>query len=744
MNLFHKRPLAIVLCISILALFSYSSGEVWPRVALLIGIPLLFLFALIVKSRRKLLLTCSVVLTVSILCSALYFDFWFYPHLRFKDEVDISAEVEAVNYNGFYNTVYIKTDNISDTPLSSHRLVMYLSDEKTKEMSPGCRIEFAATLSSLDISGSDNENYYASNGIGSLAKPVGDIKITSEGKPPLSSTFASIREHLRRRAISLSDESTGNLLGALLLGERSMLSNDVALGFMRVGITHLLALSGMHLAILTMGLGKVLSLLGISKKPRYFIQIIFTLLYMALTGFPISVMRAGIMLIITYLLFLFGLSHDSVTSLVIAVFVICLAIPYSVFDISLWLSAFATLGVLLFAEYSSGKKYKNKLHELCGWIVLSLLSSVFAICATFAICVFCFDGISILSPISTALISPIIELIMYLGTFMLLFGNLIPLGPLTVFFANLTEEIISFGSSFDDAYVTSNHILLKISVIAVTVLFYSFAVLNIKHKRLAICLICTAFTSVFLLAYGIHKTNIAKDELSYIASENENCFLIKDSGELTLIESASYTRERGHHLVDLLYDEGITVVDNLRFTSYSFGISFELDALSRYVMIKNISLPSPQNDDEKTILSILKAQANKEGCDVSVFKSGEAVYAGDVRIRHLSSEPYGSEFSGTVFELKTVDKKYVYMSSGFDYEDSDIVIEEYLNTVDGIIFSSSGKAYKKRKYFEYRLPELEILILDSKNLFLTQDMIRYYNENGCEVFSHSEKCTIPK
>ena len=741
MNIFHKRPLALVLSIAILALFAYSSGEVWHRVATLAAIPLLFILSFIIRSKKSVLLVCTIALAISSLCSYLYFDLWFYPHLRFEGDVQIVAEIETINHGQYYNSIYIKTDSINGTPFSSHRLVMYMNDEDTDKLSVGNTVEFIGTLSTTKKFGSEVSSYYGSSGVASIVDPKGEITVTDEGSLPLSYYCAAIREHLRRRAIFLSNEETGNLLAALLLGERIMLSSDVALGFTRVGITHMLALSGMHLAILTLGVGKALSLLGISKKPRCIILILFTVLYMALTGFPISVVRAGIMLIITHLLFLCGLSHDSVTSLSIAVFLICLIIPYSVFDISLWLSALATLGVVLLSEFSPRKKYKNKLLEFLHFILMAFLSSVFAITATFAICLFSFEGISLLSPISTMLLSPLIEAIMYTGSIVLLIGDIIPLGGITILLAKAALGIINFGSSLDYAYVIADHTALKIAVIVATVLFYAFAVLKVKHKKVAVGIICVAFATVFTLAFAIHHTYISDDEVIYLSTEDDNTFIIKDAHEVTVIDSAAYYRDRGYTLTSLLFDNGITVVDTLQLTGYGFGISSELDTLSRYVLVRRLSLPKPQNEDEETILAILSSQADKIGCEIALYGSGEVNSFGNVEIRHLTSKQYGTN-AGVAFELKADGNKYVYMSSGFDYEGSDILIKEYLETVDGIIFGSYGSAYKKKTYFDHDLPKLQLLIFDAENLFLTQEKIEYYEGCGCKIYSHPQRLIL--
>ena len=119
------------------------------------------------------------------------------------------------------------------------------------------------------------------------------------GNGGISVFFDNLRERLSRCVTLFSDSESGALVSALLLGERDLLPDKLRLDFKRIGISHILALSGLHLAILSLGVGKLLSLLKVKKKARLVIIILFILIYMALTGFSVSVCRAGIMIIVS-------------------------------------------------------------------------------------------------------------------------------------------------------------------------------------------------------------------------------------------------------------------------------------------------------------------------------------------------------------------------------------------------------------------------------------------------------------
>ncbi len=448
MNIFDKRPLALILSVLLAGFVASSTEEVWLRVLAIAAIPLLISLSVLIKNKRKVLIISTVALLISILCSYLYFDFWFYPENRFSGDVEISGEITNLSQSNYGYTMYIRTDHINNAPLSGYNLISYISRDDAAPLKVGNVISFTATLSGFEKDEDfDARNYYSSLGINGKAEISGDIVLVSH-RDNIMNNFSLMRENLRRRAIMQSDSHTGNLVAALLLGERDMLSGQLRRDFKYIGITHVLALSGMHLAILTVGISKLLLMFGVGKRWRDIISIIFTAAYMAFTGFPVSVVRAGVMLIIASLLRLLSRTTDALTSLVLAVFIICVLSPYSIFDIALWLSAFATLGLVVLMEYTQSVERKpDRLSAFLHRISLLVVSSVFAVCATLPFSAFSFDGISILSAISTMIFSPLIELIMYIGTFMLLFGDIVPIGDILSVICKFTEWLAGTFSS---------------------------------------------------------------------------------------------------------------------------------------------------------------------------------------------------------------------------------------------------------------------------------------------------------
>ena len=414
MNVFEKRPLCLILCIGLCGFFLFTL-DIWLlRVSLIIVAILLGFLSLILridKYKKTIILFSTIIILISSIFSFVYFDLFFKIYDRYDEPVEIIGVVEDVSESSSYTTrLLIKTESI-DGKARKYKLYAYPTKKEATGIIENTRISFTATLGGF----SDESRFYNfAKGINAYANDTESITILEYTNGGLPGVLKHLKEYLARYTISLSNKDTGAILSALLLGERDYLPDQLRLDFKRTGISHILALSGMHLAILSVGIGKALALLKVKKKPRVAITALFVFLYMALTGFSVSVVRSGIMLILSSVLFLLSRSKDSLTSLSVAVWVICLFTPHAIFDISLWLSALATFGIIVFGEISVNfDKPKNIKDKIKRYIIVAILASVFAISSTIAISAISFGGISILAPITTIIFSILAEIIMY-------------------------------------------------------------------------------------------------------------------------------------------------------------------------------------------------------------------------------------------------------------------------------------------------------------------------------------------
>ncbi len=748
MNIFDKRPLSLILCVMLGGFVLFSSEKPLLRYCVILAIAVLLLVYTVLKliGRRKIILIlCALSLICSAIFSYLYFDLWFKADKRFSDEATIYGTVESVDFSTYSTTYVVKSETVDLKPMTKYRLLLRLPSDEDLDLKAGSVVLFKAEIAGFKSTEDfDSKSYYYSSGINAEAINAKDITIIDRKEESTAAKLEYAREYIRRYACTLSDADSGTLLAALLFGERDSLSAQIRLDFKRIGITHVLALSGMHLAILVLGIGKLLSLVGVSKKPRTLITVFFTIIYMVFTGLTVSVVRAGIMLIISSMLYLFARGQDSVTSLTLAVVLICFITPYAIYDLSLWLSAFATLGILLFGDYSAATAVKaaNVFHKMLQWLSLAFLSSVFAIIATFFITAFEFNAISVIAPVSTIIFSVLIEAIMYIGSIMLIVGKIIPIGKLLIPIVKLAELLAAEMSSVKWIYSHSDFYISKALIVILVIAFFLFAVLNVKHKRIYVGALSSAFIAILALTTVLNLSVVNDDGVIYTSESKYDAFVVKSDGETSFINSSQYSDNLAYSSRDFLSAQHISYLNNYFITHYSWSLSSDLEIMLSYLPIESIYLPEPRNEDENTILARLKNTTEKFRTNIVLIKPENKVSIGSCDFTLLYSSTYGEGASTNVFDITTDSRKLLYLSSGTLNTEDALKWRNEMNKSYAVIHGSHGKKYTNDEIMSRYYSKNEIIVLSSSNLYFTQEAYALYIKNGCEIYSHPQTIDI--
>lgn len=222
----------------------------------------------------------------------------------------------------------------------------------------------------------------------------------------------------RRKLLAATSRCKGNggsLLQGVLLGERSRIRGTrLEDEFRTTGLSHLLAVSGTHISIVSMLAGSALAAMGTPLRRRLLLAVIFAGGYVLLTGAPTSSLRAFVMTLAAAFASLGGRRGDSLGGLSAAVVGLLAISPPNAFDIGFALSVCAVGGLVVFAPLAdewARAASTGRMKKLAS----ALAVPVVAQCATLPVAIPAFNMISIVGPVANALVLPAASLGLCVG-----------------------------------------------------------------------------------------------------------------------------------------------------------------------------------------------------------------------------------------------------------------------------------------------------------------------------------------
>jgi len=244
-------------------------------------------------------------------------------------------------------------------------------------------------------------------------------------------SFTRARYEIKQKIENMLDSNYRPIILALLIGDKSGLSDAQWTVFRKTGTSHLIAISGLHIGLIA-GLVFFITrwLWGFystgveiipSPKIAALFAIISAVLYSAMAGFSLPTQRALIMLCVIMLSILFDVRAQSWKTLAIALLLVLILSPFAVMNPGFWLSFFA-VGIILYFSNAPQLKTNKTISSLYSW---SLIQLVIAIGLMPFVLLF-FKESSIISPIANFVIVPvfsfiIVPIIFLAGCFLLIF-----------------------------------------------------------------------------------------------------------------------------------------------------------------------------------------------------------------------------------------------------------------------------------------------------------------------------------
>lgn len=415
---------------------------------------------------------------------------------------------------------------------------------------------------------------YLSDGIFLQAEYLGNYVPLEESREFRFQLF-QLRKTLAARLQRWLPRDLGELETAMLLGDRSVLRDTTQDLFRTAGVSHLLAVSGLHVALLCGVL--------IPGRKRRFLRPVIVLraglvwFYMLLTGMPVSVQRAGLVFLLALMGDFFLQPVDLMTSTGAAAILLSLQNAYAPCDVGFQLSFSAVLGVQIAAELSRWEQKRlcsrreeaaEALHRMQA-IVLRVANDVqvaaLATLATLPVLLIHDMTASGVGVLSNLLVVWMLRYLLLLGL-MVLVLSIVPLLAPLMHMASLILAVclkilfavVSWCASLPVARINlpARYTLLVLVILGVLALLFRLA------GRMAWFLPAAMVCSVTAFALGIWAQRDvvtialvgAANNPCTVCLQNGRALVLFRGGESNLRAVRQYLAQRGEEEIDLLVD----------------------------------------------------------------------------------------------------------------------------------------------------------------------------------------------
>lgn len=618
----RQRPLV---CFSLLFAIGVGLelhwGVMWHPALFAVGLLLAALVCVVLPR-----LSVPAICLAGLLCGLLYSS----AHERF-------VEQPFMNWNGFHHrvtaTVIDYPEQYEDAqrvevripadqlylPVAAHTLLTL--PQTQQELCPGDTISIHVKFYQPEYTdGFDRLTYYRSIGCPLLAKqtPMTELSVSSPKSVPLRYAPKVLGHVWQGKLSECFSARQAAFLSALLFGEKDALTTIDNNHLRKAGLSHIVAVSGLHVGFL---IGFLLLLFG--RKIGSMVGLPVLLAYVILVGASPSVLRASLMYALVLIAFLLGRDTDSFTSLAAALLLCLILQPVSLLSAGLQLSFAATLGILWIALPVQraltirSKRIPHKMRQLLHAITAGAGCSFAALVFTMPILLYHFSYLSVLSPLSNLLTLWAVTLIFPLGMLFCVLSCIcaplgqivaIPIALLVRYVWAVTDAVSAVRGGILTITHPGNLLLLFLLTLA--------ALLGILSKRRIVMVLSLPVFTALLFGYSWLDALRMQDEwkITCFSEGYGQCIAVARGDTLAIIDCGS----SGYHnaaedVIEYMDWYRFSQVDILILTASNASHTRDVEELSRQIPVQRTYLADGEEntltENEALHFAVLEGEA---------------------------------------------------------------------------------------------------------------------------------------
>lgn len=587
----------------------------------------------------------------------------------------VSGKIKEIKTDGLSDTYYIMADSIVSSEFAYKGkigIVIYTSAGKERKNNPGntdhiyldyingdyiCMSGTVSVPDSATNPGTFDQYIYLRNKGYYLCISNGTIESGNHRPYSIEGFLYGIKNRCTKIIDNSFDSESAGIVKAMLVADKSTLDKNIKKLYSENGIAHIMAISGVHVAIIGMTLYGFLRKLRIGRLISGTFSIAIIILYGIMTGMSSSTERAVIMLILSIAAEYFGRKTDAPTSMGFAMIIMVLGNPYVILDAGFQLSFAAITGVTVVApqlrkllrmfkcfikEADEKKKQKHKkiisLRKMIIKLIDALVVGIASFITTTPVIIYYYYQFPPYSILINLIVIPLVSLIVG-GSILVVLTGLFFTGAAVVM--TYPVRLILFGykylcifaSGLPGASVLVGHISIGMVFVYYLSVVLIFAILRMirigKTEREGPILYLMLATVLFLtVVYEVYSYDKSLKVVYMDVGQGDGVLLRTSGHGGILIDGGSSSNKRvGEYvMVPVLKYYGVSEVE-YAFVSHGdvdhvSGLEYLLNEEQSGVHVVNLVLPEYGDQDA---LQELKSEATANNVNIIYMKPGDNI-----------------------------------------------------------------------------------------------------------------------
>ena len=532
--------------------------------------------------------------------------------------------------------------------------------------------------------------------------------------------------------INSISKSKGYIM-TFILGDKSFIDNEVKESYQDNGISHLFAVSGMHISLFAGIMLFFLKRVSYNNYFNYGMVCLFLLFYLFLAGFPASLLRASVMFILFSINKVFNLKISNLNILFMVIITILFIDPFYLFDIGFQFS-YLISGTLIMMRWKIGV-IKSKLKR-------SFYVSVVCFLVSFPICIYNFYGTNFMSVLFNLFYIPFVSIIVFplsLITFVFPF-----LDSVLYYSIFVMERISLFISSINFGYIIFPKVNFGVYFIYYIVIFLSFWKIEFVLLFLVMLLIHKGYIYFNSNLY-VYYLDVGQGDSALIRLPNNSGNILIDTGGKFSYEMEKWREKRSKYsivkssTIPFLKSFGIKKLDYLILSHGDYDhIGEAINLVDNFNVEKVIFNCGLYNDLENELIEVLDKKK------IKYYSCIKELNIDNNKLYFLQTKEYDNENENSnVIYTELNGYKFMFMGDAGVEKEKDILEKYNISNVDVLKVGHHGSKTSSSKSFINEInPKNSIISVGKNNRYGHPNKEVLNNLKGSKIYRTDQDGSI--